>query len=162
MTWREEAKQLGISLYDKELKRPRLKANVEVDIASASVPKLTVDEPESVVIEVREANAICRQALLDHVTEMGFSDVSIERCIESLIRKFKFLNCKRRGIAFKGTKNDITAREEGTGKERSEGTESESEGTGSDVSGGIREPERKDSPERPKETVDDEQQCCTA
>jgi hypothetical protein len=57
----------------------------------------------NITIDIREANEICRQALISHVDEMGLDNVSIEGCIERLIRKNKFLNCKRRGIVLTGT-----------------------------------------------------------
>jgi hypothetical protein len=141
MTWREEAKELGVPLYDHKLKRIRKKIDVLRDIEMKKID--APSEPENVILEVREANKICRQALLNYVTEMGFKDVSIEGCIETSIRKGRFLNCKRRGIVFRGMKDGNE-----TDNSRTDKTETgESEGTSPDVSGSVRESERESSPE---------------
>jgi hypothetical protein len=145
MTWQAEAKDLGIPLYDHELKRPRKKLDVLTDIGNKSVP--TLSEPVNVIIEVREVNAIFRQALLDHGASIGLSNVSIEQCIESLIRKNKLISCKRRGIVLKGMKD-------GDRERTSDRTESESDGTGEGVSGSLPDAERGTGIEGAEEVVE--------
>jgi hypothetical protein len=56
----------------------------------------------NITIDIREVNEICRQALLDHAVTLGLKDASIEGCIERLIRKNTFINCKRRGVVITG------------------------------------------------------------
>ena len=135
MSWREEAKELGIALYDKELKRPRKKADVLHDMNFRKIEP-EISEPVSIILEVREVNKIFRQALLDHGASIGLSNVSIESCIESLIRKRKLINCKRRGIVLKGTKDGKDATDtgtEGTDKTEASGIEGTGEGVPSSV-----------------------------
>ena len=69
-----------------------------------------------VVISPREATRICSEALFKYVSEKGLTDITCEGW---------FVNCKRKGIVFKGTKNvndKLTKTEEdererdGTGK----------------------------------------------
>lgn len=148
MTWREEAKELGIAVYDKKLKRPRKKLDVlrDIELKKAEV----TNEAMRIIISPRDATEICKKALYEYVSAMGMKDAYCEKW---------FLNCKRKGIVFKGTKN---VREEDDGTRASEGTESESEGTGSDVSGVVRESERASNPERPEEVGAVQQLSCPA
>ncbi len=100
MTWREEAKELGVPLYDHALKRVRKKADVEKDTMAA---RLKVVKPESeckdikIVVRPEVATEICRRALFDYVSLLGMTNVTCEKW---------FINCKRKGIVFKGQKND--------------------------------------------------------
>jgi hypothetical protein len=105
--------------------------------------KIDTTEPVNIILDIRKVNAICNDALLDHITAMGLKNVSIEGCIGSLIRKNKFVNCKRRGIAFRGIRDGNETDDSGTDKTET----GESEGTVPDVPGSIRESEREDSPE---------------
>lgn len=50
-----------------------------------------------IIVRVEEATEICRKALFEHVSELGMVNVTCEKW---------FLNCKRKGIVFKGQKND--------------------------------------------------------
>ena len=79
------------------------------------------------IIGVKEANQICKDALLKHVAEQGLEDVVCERYFEVAIRNGKFLNCKRKGIIFKGQKHE-DKQTEVSGRQRS--------GTGQYVSAG--------------------------
>ena len=145
MTWREEAKELGVAVYDKALKRPRKKLDVMADIEAKKEKPVEVTGPTKIIISIQDATKICSDALFKHVAELGLTKISSERW---------FLNCKRKGIVFKGIKNDR--------KGTSEGTEDESEVAGSSVSVSVRDSEREDSPEGTKETVEDERVCCPA
>lgn len=94
MTWREEAKELGIALYDHDWKRPRKKADVLADIEAKKVPEKP--EPIKVLIEAKEADAICHKVLRDIAIERGLDgdkEITCERW---------GVNCKRKGIIFRG------------------------------------------------------------
>jgi len=104
MTWREEAKKLGVPLYCHTLKKLRKKADVLKDIEAKTV--VAIEEGVNLLISVREANQICRQALLDRAKESGLKDVALERDVERFIHKGMFLTCKRRGIVIKGKRDD--------------------------------------------------------
>ena len=103
--WREKAKELGIPVYDKELKRPRLKVAVLADIEVMS----NVCKDIKITIRADEATEICRKALFDHVSKLGMKNITCEKW---------FLNCKRKGIVFKGQKNE----DRQTESERREGS----------------------------------------
>ena len=150
MTWREEAKELGIPLYDHELKKIRKKADVLADMASKSYGVVNVSEPVNIIISVKEANQICSEALFGHVAGLGFKDVSIETPILRFIHKNQFLNCKRRGIVFSGVKNGRTdeSREEA--------------GNDTGVSGCVQHTEREDSPEGIEEASSEQRDGDTA
>ncbi len=73
-----------------------------------------MSEDIKIVIRTEEAAKICRDALFEHVKNLGMKNVTCEKW---------FLNCKRKGIVFKGQKNDNdkldeigTGRSEGSGK----------------------------------------------
>ena len=59
-----------------------------------------------ILIDVKKADQICRTALLKYASEQGLKDVVLERYVDVAVCKGKFLNCKRKGIEFKGTEND--------------------------------------------------------
>ncbi len=60
-----------------------------------------------ITVTVREATEICRKALFEHVSNLGMKNVTCEKW---------YLNCKRKGIVFKGQKNgDDKLAETGTG-----------------------------------------------
>ena len=139
MDWREEAKELGVALYDKELKRPRKKDDILADIEAR---KTAQPEPVKITVDVKEVNKICSDALFKHVADQGLTNISCEKW---------FLNCKRKGIVFRGLKNAERRNEE-----------SESEETGSGLSNSDTDSERADSSERLEETVEDERMCCSA
>ena len=145
MTWREEAKKLGVPLYDHELKRVRKKLDVLADIEAKKEKPVEVTGPTKIIISIQDATKICSDALFKHVAELGLTKISCEKW---------FLNCKRKGIVFKGIKNDRAR--------TSETTEGEGKTAGSGVSGSVRDGEREDSPEGTEETVEDERICCTA
>lgn len=94
---------------------------------------------ENIVVSVKDANEICKDALIAYGKEQGLEDVTVELCIERLVHKRKLLNCKRRGIVIEGTR-DVTDESR------------ETEGDSPSVSGDIPEPERKASPKGPKKT----------
>ena len=96
MTWREEAKELGVPLYDKELKRPRKKVDVLADIEAKKKKPEDVAGPAKIIISVQEANKMCSEALFRYVAEQGLENITCEKW---------FINCKRKGIVFKGIKN---------------------------------------------------------
>lgn len=113
MTWREEAKEIGVALYDHDLKRVRKKEDV---LAEIEVKNQSQTELFKIVISVKEANQICKDALFKYVTEQGFDNVICERYVESALKRGVFLNCKRKGLIFKGQKDDNTKLiETGTG-----------------------------------------------
>jgi len=87
MNWREEAKSLGIKLFQ------RSKEDVLRDIEA------TKNECKDIKIDVRSdvATEICRKALFEYVASLGMKNITCEQW---------FLNCKRKGITFKGQKND--------------------------------------------------------
>lgn len=90
MDWRKKAKELNIPLWH------RKKVDVLKDIAAKTE---TVTEPEfiKVIISPKEATAICNKALFDVAMERGLGTlITCERW---------FVNCKRKGIVFKGRKN---------------------------------------------------------
>jgi hypothetical protein len=126
MDWREEAKELEIPLYDHDRKCPRKKDDVLSDIEATKAPR---PEPTKITVSVKDATKICSNALFRYIKEQGLGNATCERW---------FLNCKRKGIVFKGTR-DVR------------GQESESEGTSPDVPGGVSESEREDSSEGTEE-----------
>ena len=93
--WREEAKGLGIKLFQ------RTKVDVIRDIEAAK------GECRDIKIAIRpdEATEICRKALFEHVSNMGMENITCEKW---------FVNCKRKGIVFKGQKkkNEQTCSQE--------------------------------------------------
>ncbi len=94
MTWREEAKELDVSVYDHTLNRPRKKEDVIADIeAKKNPPCLYI----KVIISPREAHEICSKALYKTAVERGLKAGTITN------EKW-FMNCKRKGIVFKGQK----------------------------------------------------------
>ena len=93
MNWREEAKEFHIALYDHTLQRIREKEDVLRDI---EVTKNVCKDIKITVI-AKEATEICRKALFEHVSKLGMVNATCEQW---------FLNCKRKGIVFKGQKND--------------------------------------------------------
>ena len=100
MNWREEAKELGVPLYDHELKRIRKKADVLADFPNAKEFKRQREKPETikVIITPREATEICNKALKAVAVERGLGEpITCEKW---------FVNCKRKGIVFKGKQND--------------------------------------------------------
>ena len=86
MTWREEAKKLGIKMWQ------RKKADILRDIEATK----NVCTDIKITIRVEEATEICRKALFEHVSD---------RMVNITCEKW-FLNCKRKGIVFKGQKNE--------------------------------------------------------
>ena len=91
--WRERAKELDIPMYQ------RKKEDVIADIISVAVP-----EKVNLKIDVKTANAICRDALFKYAEEQGIENAVCEQYVERFIWQGKFLNCKRKGIIFNGTK----------------------------------------------------------
>ncbi len=91
MTWREEAKELGIKMYQ------RKKVDVLADIEAKKNPPR--DVLAKIIIQPREATEICNKALYAVAVERGLVSGTITN------EKF-FINCKRKGIVFKGIKND--------------------------------------------------------
>jgi hypothetical protein len=91
MTWREEAKSLGIKMYQ------RTKVDVLKDIEAALGKEAEVECKDiKITVDVRKATEICQRALFEHVSELGMVNITCEKW---------FLNCKRKGIVFKGQKN---------------------------------------------------------
>lgn len=88
MNWRDEAKELGIKLFQ------RKKEDVLKDIEATK----NVCKDLKIIIGVKEATEICRKALFEHISD---------RMVNITCEKW-FLNCKRKGIVFKGQKNDDT------------------------------------------------------
>ena len=105
MTWRDEAKVSGVALYDYTLGCTRKKVDVLAEIEAKRQPQ---EEAVKITINVKEANRICKDALFNHITEQGFNNVICERYVESACARGKFLNCKRKGIIFKGKPNGDT------------------------------------------------------
>lgn len=135
MTWREEAKELGIKMWQ------RKKIDVLRDI---ELKKVELSEPQTmkITVDARKATEICKKALYEYVSAMGMKDATCEKW---------YLNCKRKGIVFKGMKDD-------TGTEgRTEDKETKEQGTGADVPSSVSESQRKDNPERPEETSGQQQ-----
>jgi hypothetical protein len=60
-------------------------------------------EQKNIVIDVRVANKLCRDALVKYANEQGLKDITCEGFVEKAFRNGKFLNCKRRGIVLYGT-----------------------------------------------------------
>ncbi len=82
--WRREAKELGISLYHKK------KVDVLLEIENRKPKDIKV------IIDPKEATVICNKALRAVAVERGLnSDENI------LIERW-FVNCKRKGIVFRG------------------------------------------------------------
>ena len=71
-----------------------------------------MSEDIKIVIRTDEAAKICRDALFEHVKNLGMKNVTCEKW---------YLNCKRKGIVFKGQKDDDKKLNE-TGISRSEGS----------------------------------------
>ena len=140
MAWREEAKELGIAVYDKELKRPRKKVDVLADIEAKKEKPEDITGPTKIVVSVQEANKICSDALFKHVSEQGLENITCEKW---------FINCKRKGIVFKGIKN--VRREE-----------EETEEISSGVSGSDTDSERGDGDGGLEEACEDEQVGCAS
>ena len=117
MTWREEAKGLGVELYDHEKKCPRKKTDVEKDIAST---KTSEAEPLRIEIRKQDAVDICCAAFKAYAISKGCDpnkEIKVSRW---------YLNMNRTKMTFIGVKND-------TNKQGS--TESdEGNGTGETVS----------------------------
>ena len=91
--WREKAKELGIPMYQ------RKKEDVMADIVAITVP-----EKVNFTIDVKTANNICRDALFKYVEDQGIENAVCEQYVNRFIWQGKFLNCKRKGIIFNGTK----------------------------------------------------------
>jgi len=87
MTWREEAKRLNIPLWHR--KKVDVLRDIEATKTKCKDIKITV-RPE-------EATEICRKALFEHVSGLGMENITCEKW---------FVNCKRKGIVFKGQKTD--------------------------------------------------------
>lgn len=119
MTWREEAKELGISMLR------RKKEDVLRDIEAAkNVCKDVECKDIKIIVRCEEVTEICRKALFEHVSNLGMVNVTCEKW---------FVNCKRKGIVFKGQKNDNDKLVE-TEVERGEGS-GESENVSAGVTG---------------------------
>ena len=111
MTWREEAKALGIKMWQ------RKKEDVLKDIEAAK----NVCKDFKVTIGVKEANQICKDALFAYAVEQGMIGAACEGYMDRSIKRGTFLNCKRKGIIFRGQKNDDDKLNE-TSTEGSEGS----------------------------------------
>lgn len=68
MNWREDAKSLNVALYDHQLKRPRKKVDVLVDIETR---KNNSAGKTRVVITRQEAVNVCCTALKAHAANKG-------------------------------------------------------------------------------------------
>tara|TARA_Y100000310_G_C20553166_1_gene749156 strand:- start:72 stop:428 length:357 start_codon:yes stop_codon:yes gene_type:complete len=117
MTWREDAKGLSIALYDHDARCVRKKVDVLKDIEA------TKEECKDIKIVVRpeDATEICRIALFEHVFALGMKNITCEKW---------FINCKRKGIVFKGQKNDENKQRSTESGEGSGASEHVSEGEG--------------------------------
>ena len=100
MTWREQAKELGIPLFQ------RKKVAVLADIEAILHPP-----QKKVLIKGRIAKEICDKALRDYAIEQGIDGN------EPIATERWSLNCRRRGIMFKGTEMKIDQREKVSTKE---------------------------------------------
>lgn len=123
MTWREEAKELGISM----LRRKKEDVLRDIEVAKNVCKDVEVEDVEickdiKIIVRPEEATEICRKALFEHVSGLGMVNVTCEKW---------FVNCKRKGIVFKGQKNDNDKLVE-TEIERSEGS-----GASQHVSAGV-------------------------
>ena len=85
--WRTRAKELGIKMYQ------RKKADVIADI-EALLNKQS--ETIKVIVPPRKATEICNKALQEYVIEQGLDGD------KEITRERWFVNCKRKGIVFKG------------------------------------------------------------
>ena len=93
--WREKAKELGISLYH------RKKDDVIREIENKAVKK---SEDMKITIEPRKAFEICVAALRGYVIEQGMDGD------KEIIWEKWFVNCKRKGIVFRGkAKNEYNS-----------------------------------------------------
>lgn len=100
MNWRVEAKTLGIPMYR------RKKVDVIADIEAKNA------KPEfiRVIVSPRQATEICNKAIKEYVIEQGL-------CEPITCEKW-FVNCKRKGIVYKGKPNEYgTATEPGNGED---------------------------------------------
>lgn len=61
-------------------------------------------EEVNIIIDLQQANQICKDALIAYGKSKGLKDIKLEGCVERVIRKRKLLNCKRRGIVMSGIK----------------------------------------------------------
>ena len=85
--WRAKAKELNIKMYQ------RKKVDVIADIETALSQQ---DETIKVIVHPRKAMEICDAALREYVIEQGLDGD------KEITRERWFVNCKRKGIVFKG------------------------------------------------------------
>ena len=103
MTWREEAKKLGVALYDHQLNKLRKKVDV---LAEIEAKKNKSGGKTRVVITRQEAVNVCCAALKAHAASKGLDPEK-----EILISRW-YLQMNRNNMTFVGTDKD-----EGTGTE---------------------------------------------
>ena len=95
MTWREEAKECGVALYDHQLKKVRKKVDVLADIEAK---KKEPTGKTRVVITRQEAVNVCCVALKAHAVSKGLDPDE-----EILISRW-YLQMNRNNMTFIGTK----------------------------------------------------------
>ena len=103
MTWREQAQELGIAMWQ------RKKVDVLADIETKLNPPIV-----KVIIDPKEATMICNKALYAVAVERGLKAGTISN------EKW-FVNCKRKGIVFKG-KQDVENKQRNTEDSKGSGT----------------------------------------
>ena len=93
--WREKAKELNISLYHRK----------KDDVIREITEKTTVEsEDMKITVEPRKAFEICVAALRGYVIEQGMDGD------KEIIWEKWFVNCKRKGIVFRGkAKNEYNS-----------------------------------------------------
>ncbi len=95
MTWREEAKERGVALYDHQLKKVRKKVDVLADIEAK---KNKPAGKTRVVITRQEAVDVCCVALKAHAISKG-----LDLDEEILVSRW-YLQMNRNNMTFIGTK----------------------------------------------------------
>lgn len=113
--WRREAKELGIKLWHRK-KEDVIKEIEAKTIAKTEFIKITIDRHTAI--------RLCEEALKDYVIRKGLCEpVSSEKW---------FLNCKRKGIVFKGkAENDCNQQRETESGEGGPESDSVSQADGS-------------------------------
>ena len=102
MNWRIEAKALEISMYRRK----------KVDVIADIEAKKTKPEFIRVIVSPKQATELCNKAIKEYVIEQGL-------CEPITCEKW-FVNCKRKGIVYKGKEikeNENAGIEPGNGED---------------------------------------------